>query len=249
MNTMRWTATLVLILSLCAQARPLGVGEGSMNAAVHKGETTLLSFPGGFPSELRRTYQPPEFLTWFLDYKDWETEHLRYFKKTYGTNSLTFKPSMLVMHYTVVPTEEQTWSLLQRRRVSVHFMVGRDGTIYQLLPTDRRCTGTYGVNHKALAVEMVATSEGDLLSRPQQVFQSFCLARYLMAMHDIPLNKVFGHYEVAEGVTRVSDYLDLADPYYPTRYPPSDKRTDPGKQYMGWLRSYLTAAPPSPADL
>lgn len=241
---------LAFLSTLSVAARPLADTELSPGRAVHKGQTDLHTLSSDFPDEfLSWVYRPPEFVSWFLDFRRWEKQHLQYFRKTYGVNSLKFRPSMLVMHYTVVPTEEQTYTVLQRRKVSVHFMVGRDGTVYQLLPLERRATGTYGVNHKAIAVEMVASTESDLLSRPYQVFQSFCLAKFLMAKYQIPPNKVFGHYEVGQGVTVVPDYLDLADPYYPTRYPPNEKRTDPGKRYMRWLRTYLALAPPTEADL
>lgn len=247
---MKRYVAFLLLLSNLVWARPIGDRERFPGTAVHKGQRGPIIVPADFPySLLSWNYQPPEFISWFLDYRSWEDDHLKYFRKNYGENSLFFTPSMLVMHYTVVPTAEQTYSVLQRRQVSVHFMVDRDGSIYQLLPLDRRCTGAYGVNHKALSIEMVATSEDDLLSRPYQVFRSFCLARYLMAMYEIPVSKVVGHYEVGEGVTRVPDYLDLADPYYPTRYPPSSKRTDPGPRYMRWLRAYLTMEPPSESDL
>lgn len=243
-------AIFCLALTSLALARPIADGERMPGSAVHKGQRGVFAVPADYPSSLLDwTYQAPDTIPWFLDYQSWESHHLSYLQKTYGCDSLYFQPSMLVMHYTVVPTAEQTFAVLQRRRVTVHYLVDRDGTIYQLLPTDRRCTGAYGVNHKAISVEMVATTEDDLLSRPYQVFRSFCLARYLMAMHGISPNKVYGHYEVGEGVTRVPDYLDLADPYYPTRYPPNEKRTDPGPRYMRWLRSYLAMEPPSESDL
>lgn len=246
---MRLTVLLLLLLSCAALAGPVPFEDAGK--AVLKGQRGGGGpVPNDFPDSLLSwAYEPPDVIPWFLDYQSWEAHHLNYFRKTYGVDSLKFRPSMLVMHYTVVPTAEQTYSVLQRRRVTVHFVVDKDGTIYQLLPLERRCTGAYGVNHKALSIEMVATTEADLLSRPYQVFKSFCLARYLMAMYEIPQDKVVGHYEVSEGVSRVPEYLDLADPYYPTRYPPSETRTDPGKKYMRLLRGYLNMEPPSEADL
>lgn len=246
---MRITALLILLLSCAALAGPVpfeDTGRAVLKGQRGGGGPVPADYP---PSLLSWTYEPPDVIEWFLDYPSWEAHHLNYFRNTYGVDSLTFRPSMLVMHYTVVPTAEQTYSVLQRRRVTVHFVVDKDGTIYQLLPLDRRCTGAYGVNHKALSIEMVATTEADLLSRPYQVFKSFCLARYLMAMYKIPNNKVVGHYEVSDGVSKVPEYLDLADPYYPTRYPPSEKRTDPGPKYMRLLRGYLNMEPPSDDDL
>lgn len=243
---------LLIWLLICSSisARPLFGDERRVPGAVHKGQTKLIVVSEDFPQQfLSWQYLKPQFIRWHLDYKRWESDYLSYFKKTYGQKSLTFKPTMIVMHYTVVPTAEQTFAVLQRRQVSVHLMIDTDGTIYELMPLNRRCNGAYGVNHKALSIEMVARTEGDLLSRPYQIFQSFCAVRYLMAKYNIPLNKIVGHYEVGMGVSKVPDYLDLADPYYPTRYPPSSKRTDPGETYMRWLRTYLKVDPPSPFDL
>lgn len=250
---MRLPAAILLTAMMWtwASARPLFFGESRLGNACLKGQLGHPAvFSADLPPQLRgRSYFKPDFIDWPLDYRAWEKEHLKYFKKTYGESSLTFKPSMIVMHFTVVPTAEQTYAVLQRRKVSVHLMVDRDGSTYQLMPFNRRCNGAYGVNHKALSIEMVATSESDLLSHPQQLFQSFCCVKYLCAKYDIPPEKVVGHYEVGMGVTRVPEYLDMADPYYPTRYPPNEKRTDPGETYMRWLRAYLKADPPTGCDL
>jgi N-acetyl-anhydromuramyl-L-alanine amidase AmpD len=188
---------------------------------------------------LEMTYKAPKVKDWLLPYQNWEQKYRAYFKKHYGDTRLTFRPSMIVMHYTVIPTTEATYRALSRKKVSVHFMIGHDGTVYRLLPEDRRCTGAYGVNHVALSIEMVAQTESDLLSRSKQVFSSFCLVRSLMEKHGIPSSKVVAHYEVSEGRKRVSEYKDLYDQIYPDRYPPSSARLDPGPTYMAWLRGYL----------
>jgi N-acetyl-anhydromuramyl-L-alanine amidase AmpD len=188
---------------------------------------------------LEMAYEEPKVKDWLLPYQDWEQNYIAYFKKHYGETRLTFRPSMIVMHYTVIPTTEATYRALSRREVSVHFMIGPDGTVYRLLPEDRRCTGAYGVNHVALSIEMVAQTESDLLSRSKQVFSSFCLVRSLMEKHGISASKVVAHYEVSEGKKRVPEYTDLHDQIYPDRYPPSSARLDPGPTYMAWLRGYL----------
>lgn len=231
----------ILLLTTVASARPPLDDEYPFDRAVYKGQTQTGYVSGSVPKQyLQWDYAEPDWKKWFLDYVNWENEHLRYLSRTYGVDSLKFQPSMIVMHYTVVPTAEETYAVLQRRRVSVHFLIDRDGSVYQLLPLDRRCNGAYGVNHKALSIEMVATTEPDLLSRPFQVFQSFCLVRQLMEAYNIKLEKVVGHNEVGQGVSRVPDYLDLHDRYSPTKYPPSSKRTDPGERYMTYLRSFLS---------
>ncbi|MCA9792406.1 MAG: N-acetylmuramoyl-L-alanine amidase [Candidatus Eremiobacteraeota bacterium] len=208
---------------------------------------------GKLPRRLaEREYVAPRLKDWLLPYKQWNQEYRAYFKRHYGDTRLTFKPEMIVMHYTVVPSARSVWDGFARGanmsagdqgtvwgHVSVQLMIDRDGTIYRLLPLDRRCTGAYGVNHKALSIEMVARDEADLLSHDDQVFASFCLVRWLMEEYDIPASKVVAHYEVSQGKSVVPEYMDLADSTWPDGYPPSSARTDPGPTYMKWLRSYL----------
>lgn len=197
------------------------------------------------PSQLASMkYQRPVITDWLLPYTDWEQKDRTYFKRNYGENKLTLDPKMIVMHYTVIPDANTTYQALVRKQVSVHFMVGTDGKVTRLLPSNRRCTGAYGVDHVALSIEMVAQTEPDLLSRAHQVFSSFCLVRHLMEEHGIPLGQVVAHYEVGQGRRRVPEYTDLYDTVYPDGYPPSETRTDPGPTYMGWLRTYLKENPP-----
>lgn len=122
-------------------------------------------------------------------------------------------------------------------------MVDRDGTIYRLLPLDRKATGAYGADHVALSIEMVALDQEDLLSRPSQVFASFCLVRWLMERYQIPVTRVHSHFEVAVGLAVFPEFTDLADPVWWFAYPMSSFRYDPGNGYMSLLRRYLLDSP------
>lgn len=243
---------LLLMTTLVCSARPIGNSDINQMKFKHeyrrayKKSARSKRLPKKY---LKMEYQAPKLKDWLLPYETWEQKDRAYFKKHYGETRLDFKPSLIVMHYTVTPSADSTYRVLTRKQVGVQLMVGPDGTVYRMMPLERRGTGAYGVNHKALSIEMVAVSESDLLSRSRQVFSSFCLVRYLMAKYDIPLSKVVAHYEVSEGKRRVSDYLDLYDKIYPDRYPPRSRRLDPGPTYMAWLRSYLKKNQPSRADL
>lgn len=242
----------ITLLTAFALARPIGNSEINRLQFQHEHHSGYKKSAKSkrLPKKYAKMkYKKPSFKEWYLPYQNWEQKYRAYFKKHYGDTKLEFKPSMIVMHYTVVPTVSGTYRALSRNKVSVQLMIGPDGTVYKLMPLNRRCTGAYGVNHVALSIEMVAQTESDLLSRSKQVFSSFCLVRYLMAKYDIPMSKVVAHYEVSEGKKRVPEYKDLHDKIYPDRYPPSSKRLDPGPTYMAWLRSYIKKNPPSRDDL
>ena len=170
----------------------------------------------------------------------------------YGVDSIHLDPTMLVMHFTVIPTGDQVLRTFQRPSklivgnqdrilslVSVHYMVDVDGSVTQLARDDRITSGTYGVDHLALAIEMVAIDEADLKSRPLQLLSAFHLADSLLKKHDIPVWRVFSHEEVAFGEFFLSDYTDLADTVSPYFYPEPHFRYDPGHTVMAWCREFL----------
>lgn len=205
------------------------------------------------PKELLSApYKVPRLVDWMLPYEEWEEEYRVHFQRLYHDPRLTFRPRMIVMHYTVTSDAEGVWrGFVRGTRMSqgdygnnfghpsVQLMIGKDGTVYQLLPLDRRCTGAYGVDHVALSIEMVATDEADLLSRRRQVLSSFHLVRWLMEKYGIPASRVVAHSDVAGGRAVVPEYTDYADSKCPDGYPPESARTDPGPTYMAWLRGYL----------
>jgi N-acetyl-anhydromuramyl-L-alanine amidase AmpD len=220
------------------------------------GKVNVDSSTSALPADLAgRAYREPKYKQWFLPYQNWEKEYQNYFYRHYHDRNLTFKPSLICMHYTVIGSAQRVYNSFTRGcrmcagdagtvfgHVSVQLMIDRDGTVLQLLPLDRRCTGAYGVNHKALSIEMVAYDEADLLSHRDQVFSSFCLVRDLMKKFQIPLSGVIAHSDVSDGRSVVPDYLDFADSVYPDGYPSRSRRTDPGSTYMSWLRTYLLRA-------
>ncbi len=218
---------------------------------------SVLSLPAAiaWPAELKgepSPAAPPPIVRKFLPFQKWEKEYRDYNIRHYRDPSLTLTPRAIVMHYTVSPTFSSAWNTFTNGamyhegdagrlfgHLSVHFMIDSDGTIYQTLPLDRRCRGAYGVNHRALSIEMVAIDEAALLKNRKLMESSFRLVDYLVCRYHIPLEKVYGHYDVAAGKSRVPDYLDYGDRKSPTCYPPTHIRTDPGKAYMDRLRMYL----------
>jgi N-acetylmuramoyl-L-alanine amidase len=195
----------------------------------------------------------PKITPWMLPYQGWDREYADYFGRLTGSREIRLEPNWIILHYTVSHDAQSVWEGFARGggmdqgdygvifgHPSVHFMIDKDGTIFQLLPLDRRCTGAYGLNHCAISIEMVAWDQKELLSRPQQVLASFKLVWWLMQECKIPQERVIGHFEVSCGKILVSDYLDKADSRWPYCYPPQYFRFDPGLSYMAWLHRRLT---------
>ena len=79
--------------------------------------------------------------------------------------------------------------------VCSHFLIDRDGTIYQLVPLSIRCRHAVGLNYTAIGIEDVGTSDQDILSHPAMMRASFRLTLWLMAKFHIEVRNVIGHSE------------------------------------------------------
>lgn len=193
--------------------------------------------------KLKRRFLP-------LDSYEWADRDRN--RRLYGEDTVFLRPTMVVLHFTVIDDAEAvirgfnnpTSLAVGNQRsvtslVSVHYMVDKDGTVFQLAAENRTTSGTYGVDHRALAIEMVAKDEKDLMSRPLQLLSAFYLVDGLMRKHNIPVTRVFSHQEVACGKLFLSDYTDLADTVYPYYYPKPHFRYDPGPTVMAWCREFL----------
>jgi len=188
----------------------------------------------------------------FLPYRDWQEEYRDYFKRHYKNSNLRLEPRMIILHYSRVPTFAKLWWTFFRGgkyfagnqgkkfgHLSTHFVIDRDGSIYQLMPLDRKARGTYGVNHVAVSIEIIGRNEKELLANKKQMKVAFALVKWLMRKFRIQSSGVRAHTEVARGKELVPEYTDYVDKKYPDRYPPNSRPRGPGKKYMFKLRYYL----------
>ena len=86
---------------------------------------------------------------------------------------------MIVEHYTAGTTFTSAWNTFaanapdvefgERPGVCAHFVVDRDGTIYQLVSLRWRCRHTVGLNDVAIGIEHVGVSDADVMGRPAQL--------------------------------------------------------------------------------
>lgn len=99
----------------------------------------------------------------------------------------------IVLHYTTGSTTEGTlsWFESNPRSVSAHYVIGRDGAIYQMVDDSERANHCVGANRHSIGIEHVATA-GQQLS-PRQEESSIALIRWLVAQYEIPLERIQGH--------------------------------------------------------
>jgi hypothetical protein len=133
-------------------------------------------------------------------------ETAAYAKRHYGVDTWHIHgPHVIVEHYTESTTMMSAWStfaqdvpdseLHELPGTCAHFIVDRDGTIYQLVPLDVICRHTVGLNLVALGIEHVGMSDGQILDDPAQMTASLHLTAWLMGRYHIPLGDVIGHAE------------------------------------------------------
>jgi len=168
-----------------------------------------------------------------------------YIKKHYGLNvkDITIEPIAIVLHWTAVMGLEDSFKRLQPEtllsdrkdiaaasnlNVSAHFLVDRDGTIYQLMPDNWMARHTIGINYSAIGIENVGGKDNkkeDLT--PAQVDANAKLIQYLKTKYP-KIEFLIGHYEY-EKMQKTGMWLEK-DKNYRT------KKSDPGKKFMEAVR-------------
>jgi len=189
-------------------------------------------------------------ITRMLPYEEWKNEYSDYFYRHYNDDSLALTPSIIVIRSTSSRSADDTINLFRRGslydegnegplfgHLSCHYVLGRHGEIIQTLPLNVRSRGAYGVNHKAVTIELVGMSNQEIFNNQLQKDSLYGLLTSLMKQFQIPLSRVYGHYEVAQGKLTVPDYTEFDDSDYPAYYSPDKMCYDPGEIYMQQLRA------------
>jgi N-acetylmuramoyl-L-alanine amidase len=151
-------------------------------------------------------------------------EMAAYAKRHYGLDSYRLRdPKVIVEHYTVTSTFQQTFNtfapdnadseLKELPGTCAHYVIDRDGTIYQLVPRSIMCRHTVGLNYTAIGIEHVGFSDGEILRNAKQLTASLRLTRWLRCHYGIGVGNVIGHSE------------SLSSPYHRERVERLKKQT------------------------
>ena len=146
-----------------------------------------------------------------------KAETAAYARRHYGLDTWRLvRPQVIVEHYTASESFTSAYStfasdtpdaeLHELPGTCAHFVIDRDGTIYQLVPPTTICRHTVGLNSTAIGIEHVGTSDAEILGNPRQMAASLRLTAWLMSRYGIQLRNVIGHNE------------SLTSPYHRERY-------------------------------
>jgi N-acetylmuramoyl-L-alanine amidase-like protein len=127
-----------------------------------------------------------------------------YAQKHYGLGRFTLvEPHVIVEHFTANQSYSPVFNTFAKDSPHLgelpgtcsHFVIDKDGTIYQLVPLDLMCRHTVGLNWTAIGIEMVGESDREILDDPMQLKSALDLTVWLMQRFHIQLRNVIGHNE------------------------------------------------------
>ena len=151
-----------------------------------------------------------------------------YCKRHYGISGWRLTPKVIVLHFTAGADWRATWNYFasdapdpefhELPGPASHFIIAKDGTIYQCVPLNVRTRSTYGLNYVAVGIEFAqecpsssSWADQQILNRPAQVNAGLRLVAWLQAKYKISMANVIGH-----SMARTSPYYkDLVRPNTP----------------------------------
>ena len=128
-----------------------------------------------------------------------------YSERHYGEREWRLEPRGIVEHYTASATAGPALNTFEQNRpdveygelpgVCAQYLIDKDGTIMELVPTDIRCRHTVGLNHRTIGIEHVGQSDSDVVGRPRVLRSSLALTSWLRCAYEIERSNVIGHNE------------------------------------------------------
>jgi N-acetylmuramoyl-L-alanine amidase len=156
---------------------------------------------------LARAIAPPRLVSKPIPFGEQRKADMRgYARRHYGIDDhRLLDPKVIVQHYTVTesfPPVFNTFApnvpdpeLNELPGVCAHFVIDRDGTIYQLVPLELMCRHAVGLNYTAIGIEHVGTSDAQVMGNRLQRAASLRLTRALQGRFGISTRNVIGHNE------------------------------------------------------
>ena len=165
------------------------------------------------------------------------------------SKSIAIEPKMIVLHWTCIPSFKTTFRIFNpaalpanspRRKelpddlnVSSHFLVDRDGSIYQLMPDNWMARHVIGLNHNAIGIENVGGIDGkDDLTNAQVRANAFLVCHLKQKYPKV--RYLIGHNEYLQ-FKNTPLWLEK-DPNYHT------DKMDPGPTFVAKVKKLIAAS-------
>jgi beta-N-acetylhexosaminidase len=170
-----------------------------------------------------------------------KAEMAAYAQRHYRIHSWRLHPKVIVEHFTGSDSFSSAWNAFATNApdpelgelpgTCAHFIIDRDGTIYQLVRLTVMCRHTVGLNYVAIGIEHVGMSDSEILHDRAQLQASLELNAWLVGRFHIKLRNVIGHSE------------SLSSPYHRELYKPWAHQTHADWKHldMDVFRSKLRA--------
>src|SRR3954466_7040754 len=152
-------------------------------------------------------FSPPAIHQWRIPFPQQRKNEMRaYARRHYGISAYTLtKPKVIVEHVAVASSAAATRNTFVPDRPDTelhelpgtcsHFVVDRDGAVYQLVSVKLMCRHTVGLNSTAIGIEHAGYHDGDLLGNRGELAASLRLTAWLRCRYGIALKNVIGHNE------------------------------------------------------
>jgi len=152
-------------------------------------------------------FSPPAIHQWRIQFPQQRKDEMRaYARRHYGIDSYRLtNPRVIVEHVAVAPSAAATRATFVPDRpdpelhelpgTCSHFVVDRDGTVYQLVSLKLMCRHTVGLNYTAIGIEHAGFKDSDVLGNRRELAASLRLTAWLKCRYRIRLSNVIGHNE------------------------------------------------------
>lgn len=170
-----------------------------------------------------------------------------YIKSHYklNVNDITIKPRMIVIHHTAFNTLEESFENFNPVKLNdkrpfikksgllnptAHYMVDKDGTIYQLMREDYMARHVIGLNYSSIGIENVGGANHEDNLTQAQLQANVKLIKYLKQKYPA-IDYLIGHYEYQDFVEHEL-WLEVNDAYRTIK-------SDPNPRFMKNLKEAL----------
>ncbi|HEY8867557.1 MAG TPA: M14 family zinc carboxypeptidase [Solirubrobacteraceae bacterium] len=135
-----------------------------------------------------------------------EREMQAYALRHYGIDDYRLKrPQVVVEHFSDTNSAQSVYDIFrpdhpdaelhELPNTCAHFVIDRDGTIYQLVALNLMCRHVLGLNYTAIGIEHVGFSDVEVMGDAAQLRASLALTRWLRCTYGVALTNVIGHAE------------------------------------------------------